>query len=150
MIDHQIALLKADSVVSEFKSKLINPNNDLAGELLELRSRTIAISSDVTFQQKPRRTARDRSDSEQANCRRGDHKEELEKLKSAGELGKQTSDQGSVIGNLEENVRGLKPELDAWKGELEKRKVRIQGVDIRNGPHSLSSLMISMLCLLQG
>ena len=46
MANHNIALLGADSVGSEFKSKLIDRNNDLACELLKLRSRTVAISSD--------------------------------------------------------------------------------------------------------
>ena len=61
-------------------------------------------------------------------------KEELEKLKDkiAGELGKQISDQGSVIDNLEENVRGLKRKLDESKGELENEVTftfELKGID---------------------
>ena len=42
MTNHQIALLEADSVASECKSKLIDQNNDLIWELLKLRSRTVS------------------------------------------------------------------------------------------------------------
>ena len=46
MINHNVALLESNSVPSEFKSKLIDRNNDLACELLKLGSRTIAIPCD--------------------------------------------------------------------------------------------------------
>ena len=42
MTNHNIVLLEADSVSSECKSKLIDQNNDLAYELLKLRTRTVS------------------------------------------------------------------------------------------------------------
>ena len=42
MINHNVALLEADSVSSECKSKLIDRNNELICELVKLRSRTVS------------------------------------------------------------------------------------------------------------
>lgn len=42
MANHQIALLESNSVVGQFKSKLIHQNNDLSCELLKLISRSIS------------------------------------------------------------------------------------------------------------
>ena len=46
MTNHHVALLAADSVENECKSKLIEQNNELICELLKLKSRTVAILSD--------------------------------------------------------------------------------------------------------
>lgn len=46
MTNHQIALQSPNSVSSELKLKLIEQNNELACELLKLRSRAVAIPDD--------------------------------------------------------------------------------------------------------
>ena len=55
-------------------------------------------------------------------------KEELQKIR--GELGKQISDQSSVIGSLEENVRDLKRKLDASKEVVDETTVTLELKDI--------------------
>ena len=55
-------------------------------------------------------------------------KEELQKV--AGELSKQISDQSSVIGSLEENVRGLNIKLDKLKAVVDHTTVTLEGKDI--------------------
>ena len=46
MTNHNVVQLESNSVASEFKSELINRNNNLICELVKLSSRTIAIPSD--------------------------------------------------------------------------------------------------------
>lgn len=46
LITNHAVLLDADFVTSQFKSKLIDRNNDLASELLKLRSRAVSIHGD--------------------------------------------------------------------------------------------------------
>lgn len=48
LITNHAVLLDADFVTSQFKSKLIDRNNDLASELLKLRSRAVSINSPVS------------------------------------------------------------------------------------------------------
>ena len=81
MTNHQIALLDADSVAGEFKSKLIAQNNELACELFNLNSRKVSDRSSVHS------AANESKRSEVAIL-----KEEFEKLKAqvANQSGKQT------------------------------------------------------------
>ena len=46
MTNHNVVMLEADSAASELKSKLIVRNNKLIGELVKLKSRTVAVLSD--------------------------------------------------------------------------------------------------------
>ena len=45
-MNHSVSLMEEDSIANAFKSKLIDQNNELACELLKLRSRTVEISSE--------------------------------------------------------------------------------------------------------